>query len=795
MKNFTPLYTALFFLAVVFGVFYFMMPQTYDVNQAPLSEFSTQRALKTVKAISQKPHFVGSKNHEEIVNYLQQELQKLGLNPTLQQGFTMTEKGTLVNSKNILATIKGSSSSKALVLLSHYDSAPHSYSKGASDDASGIATIIESVRAFLHNKTPHKNDIIILFTDAEEIGLNGAALFVTQHKLAKQVGLVLNLEARGSSGPGYMLIETNNGNAKLIQEFSKANVAYPVSNSLMYSIYKMLPNDTDLTVFREKGNIQGFNFAFIDSHYHYHTTRDNYENLDKNTLAHQGSYLFPLLNYFSNSNLSQLTTKEENVYFNIPFWFIHYPFSYIIPLFVFTAILFFLIVFIGLGKRNLQMPEIAKGFFTFFATIISTGLTAYLGWKFLLIIYPHYNEILQGFTYNGHDYIYAFISLSLALCFFFYSKPSKKNNEMSQTVAPIFVWLLVNVAVAIKLKGAAFLIIPVISTLFMLALFVITQKSNAIVNAILAIPNLLIIVPFIQMFPIGLGLKILAGSAVLTVLAFGLLLPVFGSFSRKGIWGFLFFMLSVGLFVKAHQESQFSTENPKPNSLVYVYNADENKAYYATYDKTTDTFTEKYLGKNPQSAAILNKEKLYSKYGTEFSLMNKAPIKNLQKPTINFVKDTIIGANRHLKIVITPNRAVNRYDIFSNEKLKLNDFKANGVKSIELNSPMIKSNTSNKILSYYVVDNAPLEMEFFIDSTEDLNLKLVESSFDLMSNPLFNIHSRTSAMIPKPFVLNDAVVIRQKIKPTPKPLLINNVYKYKTKYKYNTIKPVADSLQ
>ena len=95
------------------------------------------------------------------------------------------------------------------MLLSHYDSAPHSFSKGASDDASGIATILESIRAFLHNKTPHKNDIIILFTDAEEIGLNGAALFVTQHKLAKDVGLVLNFEARGSSGPGYMLMETN----------------------------------------------------------------------------------------------------------------------------------------------------------------------------------------------------------------------------------------------------------------------------------------------------------------------------------------------------------------------------------------------------------------------------------------------------------------------------------------------------------------------------------------------------------------------------------------------------------
>jgi hypothetical protein len=33
-----------------------------------------------------------------------------------------------------------------------------------------------------------------------------------------------------------MLMETNNGNAALVKEFSAANVDYPVSNSLMYNL-------------------------------------------------------------------------------------------------------------------------------------------------------------------------------------------------------------------------------------------------------------------------------------------------------------------------------------------------------------------------------------------------------------------------------------------------------------------------------------------------------------------------------------------------------------------------------
>jgi hypothetical protein len=56
----------------------------------------------------------------------------------------------------------------------------------------------------------------------EELGLNGAALFVTQHQWAKEMGLVLNFEARGSSGPSYMLMETNKATFTG-KEFAAAN--------------------------------------------------------------------------------------------------------------------------------------------------------------------------------------------------------------------------------------------------------------------------------------------------------------------------------------------------------------------------------------------------------------------------------------------------------------------------------------------------------------------------------------------------------------------------------------------
>ena len=75
-------------------------------------------------------------------------------------------------------------------------------------------------------------------------------------------------------------------------------------------------------------------------------------------------------------------------------------------------------------------------------------------------------------------------------------------------------------------------------------------------------------------------------------------------------------------------------------------------------------------------------------------------------------------------------------------------------------------------------------MQFSVNSATVLDLELLESSFDLLTNPLFQITKREHWMMPTPFVLNDAVVIRQTIKPSPvvvantlNPAVVNPVVK------------------
>lgn len=761
-KDFALPATAL--ILAVLSLIYFSLQPRWDVGlEKPFSEFSTQRALEQVYEISKKPHYIGSQNHETVAQYIISELRNLGLEVQTQEGYTLSDWGNLTKSKNIMARIKGSRNSKALLLLSHYDSAPHSFSKGASDDASGIATILESVRAFLNNKTSHKNDIIILFTDAEELGLNGAELFVTQNKWAKQVGLALNFEARGTSGPSYMLMEVPKKNSKMVEEFAKASPLHPVTNSLMYSIYKMLPNDTDLTVFREQGKIPGFNFAFIDSHFNYHTAQDDYYHLSSRSLAHQGSYLMPLLNHFANADLSHLESDDDKVYFSLPFYFVSYPFDWNIPLVLIAVAVLGGLLFIGTAKRIIDYKQIKEGFIIFGKALLTSGLATFILWQIILLINPHYKEILQGFPYNGHDYIIAFIFLSLGIGFWFYQNARAENQVANYYFAPLTIWILINLIFVFVLPGAGFMIIPVYFGLMAMTYFTLTQRVNKTLNLFLNIPALLIYAPFVVMFPIGLGLKIVAATAILTILIFGILLSTLSAYRNKRIWAIAMGIISVAFLVKAQIYSGFEKGEAKPNSLVYILDSSQKKAFWTTYDNKLDDWTKSYLGNDPKPATALNSSPLFSKYNNGFTFMADAPLKPLANPTLSMLRDSVGGNQRFVKIKIAPNRNVNRYDLFANQNIVFRNLKANGAGALgQKNSVYERKN--KRLLSYYVVNNEPLVLEFSVPINTHVNMTILESSFDLLSQKDFNIKKRESWMMPKPFVLTDAVIIKKYIK-------------------------------
>ena len=315
MNKFAP--WGVLLLTVVVTALFMVLGQSNLVAPKGASNtgFSQERAFATLSRLlkEERPHVTGSPENAIVRDRILEDLRAAGYAPETQAAFQCGPPDRFpgcTQIENIIAVHKGTGTGKALLVTAHYDSV--GAGPGVSDDGAGTAILLELARTFVIRAT--KNDVIFLITDGEETGLRGAVAFATRHPLMGKVGLVLNVEARGASGPS-MMFETGPGNAKLV-EFFAGTVARPVSNSLLYEIYKRMPNNTDFTIYREAG-LGGYNFAFTGSGALYHSERDNLANIDRDTLQHHGDNAFALSLKLADADLAALKSPSDASYFDV----------------------------------------------------------------------------------------------------------------------------------------------------------------------------------------------------------------------------------------------------------------------------------------------------------------------------------------------------------------------------------------------------------------------------------------------------------------------------------------------
>lgn len=131
---------------------------------------------------------------------------------------------------------------------------------------------------------------MVLFTDAEELNLDGARAFFSEHPLRDDIGAVINLEARGGGGRA-MMFETGPGNAQTIARYAQATrraTGGPSSNALAIFVYRLMPNGTDFTVAADR-KLAGINLAFIGRPAQYHAPSSTPQALDQGSVQHIGS--------------------------------------------------------------------------------------------------------------------------------------------------------------------------------------------------------------------------------------------------------------------------------------------------------------------------------------------------------------------------------------------------------------------------------------------------------------------------------------------------------------------------
>ena len=748
-------------LAAWFGVLSILSLSPPDIlNNVPPTEFSSARARDYLKPLVEKPHPIGSLAHAEVRDHILGELVKIGLQPQVQKTTAIntfwghsTRAATV---ENIVAKLEGTASTRAVLLVAHYDAAPHSL--GASDNGAAVVTLLETLRA-LKASERLKNDVIFLATDGEEVGLLGAIAFIQQHPWAKDVGVALNFEARGDHGPSIMF-QTSDENGWLIEEFAKT-VPRPVANSLTADIYKFLPNDTDFTVFKRAG-MDGLNFAYIEGSASYHSSLDNMANLDARSLQHHGMYALTLTRHFGNSDLNRPLRKSDAVYFDVfGRTLIHYSRTTALVLAIFVALITLGVIALGFRRKLLTLSGQALGFLALLLSMICAALSVMLAWWLFSTLDGSQTLFRQGDTWTNHLYLIGFALLAVAAAATVYGLFSKKISVDNLATGALLWFLLLMILSLIVLPGGSYLLLwPLLSALivwilrFTLPPAKLSSVKLCLIATLGAVPGIILMTPLIYQIFVALGISLTSLLVVPFTLMLGLLIVNFVliASARRWLLPAVTAIAAVCFMITALLQPDFNQRVPKQDEIFYALDADTGKAVWASGDAQADEWTSQFLSSDAHTAVLTD---YFPWLKTDVFLQQQAQVAPLPAPEIEVVDDQVQEQTRSIRMRIkSPREAAT---LFIHVDSELSEKFVNG--QLIATGQGGPSPEKSWILIYSAPPREGIDLLFKTRSSEPLIMKVVDRSFQLPELTNLTIKARPSHIIPAPFTYTDSTFI------------------------------------
>ena len=341
-------------LGLVAGLSVLILPSPAPTTADP-TEFSAERAMISINRLADEPHSVLRREaHDRARDDVIGMFTDLGYTPTVHSDpmfdlsdpadkrifddLSAVQQATLKDAPTdtIVVDVPGKSE-RTMALMAHYDSATveadenghqqitDGTSLGAADDGYGVAAIVETLRALKAEGRQPENSLKIVITDAEEIGLIGARNEMHHHRADyEDVDLVLNLEARGMSGPAFMFETSPNNSA--VAGYFLSHVEQPATGSLLPSLYARMPNTTDMAALIPEG-FTVLNIAAIGEADHYHHATDAPRYVDHSTLQHYGDQVLGLTRAWAFDGQAPTLTASGDLHF-FQLWrgmTVHYP--------------------------------------------------------------------------------------------------------------------------------------------------------------------------------------------------------------------------------------------------------------------------------------------------------------------------------------------------------------------------------------------------------------------------------------------------------------------------------------
>ncbi|MEE2690880.1 MAG: M20/M25/M40 family metallo-hydrolase [Pseudomonadota bacterium] len=604
------------------------LPEVREAN--PPGAFDATRAAGRLERIlgDERPHPVDSDENDAVRARLLAEIEALGYAPEVRDDFVCSARFNRTACARVQNVVfrAGPAAGRAVMIAAHYDSVPAG--PGASDDGAGVATALE-IAALLAERRPTR-PVVFLITDGEEMGLLGAKSFAEIDPLRDQISRVVNVEARGVSGPA-MMFETGQPNGADMRVFA-AGAARPFANSAMTDIYRLLPNDTDVSEFLPIG-YGAINLAFSDHVEFYHTPRDTLAALDRRSLQHMGDLALASLD----ESLAESGASRDQL--------------------IFTDIA---------SRAFLMLPQAAGGILLGLGAVLSLVAFARAGgggaWRALAA--PPLTLLVAGGLAFGLQALVGALRPQ-TLYWFAWPQATQALAYFSAAVAAAAVMTVVaRGAGARRLAASAwswfaliglagFFLAPGASILFALPVAVYAagvaiafaapgaDRAGAWAGAILA---LIILAPALYVTEIGLGFAIAAVPALVAALLFIAWTPL--AVADEGPGPAPLALAGAGLaaaFVAVLAVPAYSPEKPRPLNLQYYVDADARTARWLI-SSTGEAAPEAMSAVAPFEPAEI--EPLGERLAAPAPFLETAP------PTLDMIEETKTADGRRLRFRI-----------------------------------------------------------------------------------------------------------------------------------------------
>ncbi len=725
--------------------------------------------MRDVAVIAAGPHAVGTPNHDHVRDYLVDRLQSLGFEAHVQSatGFDNLDGPIAATVANVVGRKTGAHPGPAIVLMAHYDAVPRSY--GAGDNAAAVAAILETARA-LQASPPLQHDVIVVFTDAEEQGLLGAEAFVDLHPWARDAAAVLNFDGRGVDGPVFMF-QTSTGNAKLIAALAHG-VADARTNSLTGEVYRHLPNSTDLSIWlQRRPDLPALNFAHIDGYPRYHTPLDNLTTLDPRVVQHLGDYALGMTRAFDAGELQSLHGPGDAIYFSAPLLGVmHYRVAWALPLSTLLLAGAGLLLFLAHRRRLATTAGVARSSAGMVAALIMPAVVVFGGWQLVSALHPQYREILQREPYNALWYLLTAASLTVILAVWIQRRAARRATILDALLPPLLLWSVAGLVLSILLPATSYLFAwPLLcaelaAAWWMRALRQGRAPGPAVV--LLALPALSLWLPLIQSLESALTAGALPFCALLLSLVLVLLAWVH---ETLGWWrrpvALLLGVTAVVALVMAERTAEFSAVRKRPDSLVFLIDADAALAWWVSFDHTPDAWNAKSLGTSPDHPDLTRFRLLRA--DTPLLASPAAQPVDVPPSPVHVVAITPAAPGRRIHFHIDQSGTGEFVALYPEGRATIHDMQINGRKLRDGASGPFGADylmvPGEDALRYYGVPAEGLDLWFTVESAAPVALRITTAIDGFPRRP-DRPGPRPVTYMSKPFVATDMTIVERVIR-------------------------------